>query len=74
MKLADWLKATKTRRYVFADRIGVRASMITDYCNGTVWPGRDKMEAIARETDGKVTANDFVGIDAAPAEQAEAPQ
>jgi 3,4-dihydroxy 2-butanone 4-phosphate synthase / GTP cyclohydrolase II len=60
MKLAEWLKATKTRRNAFAERIGVQPSIITDYCENRIWPGRDKMEAIVRETDGKVTANDFL--------------
>lgn len=65
MKLADWLKQTKTRRNAFAVRIGVTASMITEYCEGRMWPGRDKMESIVRETDGEVTANDFLQIEAA---------
>lgn len=60
MKLEQWLKKTKTRRYVFAERIGVTPSMITDYCAGKSWPQRDKFEAIARETDGKVMPNDFL--------------
>lgn len=61
MNLTDWLKRTKTRRNAFAERIGVPPSVITDYCAGRCWPRRDKMEAIARETNGEVTANDFVG-------------
>lgn len=60
MNLSDWLKRTKTRRNAFAERIGVAPSVVTDYCAGRSWPGRDKMEAIARETGGEVTANDFV--------------
>lgn len=60
MKLADWLKETNTRRYVFAEKIGVTPQMITVYCDGSTWPARDKMEAIIRETGGRVTANDFL--------------
>lgn len=70
MRLADWLKETKTRRYVFAERIGVTPQMITVYCDGSTWPPRDKMEAIARETDGKVTANDFMSPASPPVEAA----
>lgn len=60
MKLAEWLKSTRTRRYEFARRIGVAPSMVGDYCKGVSWPGRDKMEAIRSATDGLVTANDFM--------------
>lgn len=64
MKLADWLTMTNTRRYAFADRIGVRASVITDYCSGAIRPGSDKMEAIVRETGGAVGADDFLSDEA----------
>jgi len=70
MKLSDWLlipnpDGTKKRRSKFAADIGVTPTMITAYCAGQMWPGRDKMEAIARETDGAVTANDFVDMESA---------
>lgn len=64
MKLADWLKQNGTKRYVFAGRIGVTASMVTDYCEGRTMPGRDKLESIVRETSGSVTANDFLSAEA----------
>lgn len=60
MILADWLKQQNIRRRDFAARIGVSPIMITEYCNGSAWPKRETMIAIARETDGAVTANDFV--------------
>lgn len=60
MKLADYLKANKIKRHQFAALIGVSPQMITVYCDGTVWPPRDKMEAILRETAGAVTPNDFI--------------
>lgn len=60
MKLADWLKQTKMRRYVFAEMIGVQPSVVTDYCEGRIWPGRDKMQAIRKATNGAVTADDFL--------------
>jgi DNA-binding transcriptional regulator YdaS (Cro superfamily) len=60
MNLSDWLTKTKTRRYEFAQRIGVQPSVVTDYCKGTIRPRPDKMEAIVRETGGEVGADDFL--------------
>lgn len=66
MKLAEYLRLARSadggrvRRYQFAARIGVAPSMITEYCEGRAWPGRDVMAAIVRETDGAVTPNDFM--------------
>jgi DNA-binding transcriptional regulator YdaS (Cro superfamily) len=62
MKLAEWLKQTKTRRYAFAERIGVQPSVISDYCKGRYCPRPKVAEAIIRETGGQVTANDFLSI------------
>lgn len=67
MKLADWLKipnpdGSRKRRQDFAKKIGVTPTMITAYCKeaGAMWPSREKMAAIVRETGGQVTANDFL--------------
>lgn len=67
MKLSSWLDipnpdGSRKRRREFAARIGVTPSMVTAYCEDRMWPGREKMEAIARETDGAVTANDFIDM------------
>jgi hypothetical protein len=67
MKLEHWLaipnpEGSKKLRSKFAEKINVTPIMITLYCNGEAWPGPDKMAAIARETDGAVTANDFVDM------------
>lgn len=67
MKLKDWLKipnpdGSRKRRREFAEKIGVTPTMITAYCDDQMWPGREKMKAIARETGGAVTANDFVDM------------
>lgn len=76
MKLADWLTlpnpdGSRKRRRDFATRIGVTPSMITAYCEDRMWPGRERMEAIARETNGAVTANDFIDMPASnPSEAA----
>lgn len=65
MKLSDWLAlpnsdGTRKRRRDFARQIGVTPTMITEYAEGRMWPGRDKVEAIVRETNGAVTANDLL--------------
>lgn len=72
MKLADWLAGTdldpptpRMTRAAFAKRIRASVTLITGYCNETVWPGRDKMEAIRRETGGAVSADDFLQSEAA---------
>lgn len=62
MKLADWLKKTKTRKYRFAERIGVQPSVVGDYCKGKYRPRAQIAEAIIRETKGEVTANDFLSM------------
>lgn len=70
MKLADWLAipnpdGTRKRKRIFAARIGVSPTMVTEYAEGRMWPGREKIEAIVRETAGDVTANDFLSPEAA---------
>lgn len=69
MKLADWLAipnddGSRKRKRDFAARIGVTPTMVTEYAEGRMWPGREKIEAIVRETAGNVTANDFLAPDA----------
>lgn len=66
MKLADWLKipnpdGSRKRRRDFALKIGVTPTMVTEYCKDEImWPRKEVMEAIARETGGAVTPNDFI--------------
>ena len=66
MKLADWLSQLDEngkrlrRRRVFAAKIGVSASMVTEYCRSGAWPSAAIMQKITDETGGEVTANDFV--------------
>lgn len=65
MKLSEWLDlpnpdGSRKRRDEFAARIGVTPQMISAYCADRMWPGRDRMEAIVRETAGDVTPNDFL--------------
>lgn len=72
MTLNDWLQipnsdGSKKRKRDFAAKIGVTPTMITEYAENRMWPRREIMEAIVRETDGAVTANDFLAPARAPA-------
>lgn len=72
MKLADWLKipnddGSRKRRRDFAARIGVTPTMITEYCEDRMWPRKEVMEAIFRETAGAVTPTDFINTTQAAA-------
>jgi transcriptional regulator with XRE-family HTH domain len=60
MKLSDWFKLTKRPKAAFAEDIGVTPQMISAYCNGAIWPTKERMRRIAAATDGAVTANDFM--------------
>jgi transcriptional regulator with XRE-family HTH domain len=77
MKLSDWLAiknpdGSRKRKRDFAAKIGVSPSMITEYAEGRMWPRRELLEAIVRETAGKVTANDFLSPEAVSHIEAEA--
>jgi hypothetical protein len=72
MKLSQWLDipnpdGSRKRRDEFAKSIGVTPQMISAYCADpiTIWPSRDTMKAIMKETSGDVTANDFIDMQAA---------
>lgn len=67
MKLVDWLRGLdcdpprpRMTNVEFARRIGGSESLVTQYCDGSVWPGREKMNLIVQVTRGAVTANDFL--------------
>jgi hypothetical protein len=65
MKLAAYLNGgnptgKRIRRFIFAKKIRVSPQTITGYCDGSIWPGRDKMELMQQETGGLVTPNDFL--------------
>jgi hypothetical protein len=67
MKLSEWLDTpnpdgSRKRRDEFATRIGVTPQMISAYCADRIWPGKERMEAIVKETSGAVTANDFIDM------------
>ena len=68
MKLSYWFSipnadGSRRRKDEFAAAIGVTPQIISAYCAGRMWPGRERMEAITRETSGEVTANDFLNMD-----------
>ncbi|WP_430470050.1 hypothetical protein [Thalassospira lucentensis] len=62
MKLSEWLKATKTKKSVFADRIGVSPSTVTRLCDGSLMPNVETAHRVWAETGGAVTPNDFYGF------------
>lgn len=67
MKLAEWFDipnpdGSKKSKADFAASIDVTPQMISAYCADRMWPGKERMEAIVRETGGAVTANDFLNL------------
>ncbi|HUO55129.1 MAG TPA: 3,4-dihydroxy-2-butanone-4-phosphate synthase, partial [Rhodoblastus sp.] len=61
MKLADWLRKSGVSRIEFSRRLGVTPGAVSQLCNQeSVWMSRDTAQAIARETRGAVTPNDFL--------------
>ncbi|WP_206030313.1 type II toxin-antitoxin system CcdA family antitoxin [Roseomonas sp. AR75] len=60
MTLRDYLRRTGTTLTAFGDRVGVSHTTVMRWAAGQAAP-RDKatMEAVARATDGAVTAADF---------------
>ncbi len=61
MKLASWLRKSGVSRVEFARRLGLTPGAVTQLCNyETAWMSRETAQAIARETDGFVTPNDFL--------------
>lgn len=69
MKLSDWLAipnpdGSRKRKRDFAARIGVSPTMVTEYAEGRMWPGRPRIEAIVAATNGEVGPADFVSPEA----------
>lgn len=60
MFLADYLSAEKETRASFAARVDVHPVTVSKWCTGTMRPSWVQMDAILRETGGKVTAADFM--------------
>ena len=70
MKLSEWFERTGRKKGDFAAEIGVTPQMISAYCSGAIWPSKDRMREISRRTEGAVTADDFVWLDAKQRENA----
>ncbi len=61
MKLADWLRQSGVSRIEFSRRLGLTPGAVSQLCNQqSVWMSRETAQAIARETGGAVTPNDFL--------------
>jgi len=61
MKLADWLRKSGVSRIEFSRRLGLTPGAVSQLCNQeSVWMSRETAKAIARETGGAVTPNDFL--------------
>ncbi len=72
MKLSEWFETpegSQVSKADFARSIGVTPQMVSAYCKDRMWPGRERMEFIVRETKGAVTANDFINMNSAEAAQ-----
>lgn len=65
MKLDPWLRLNKVSRSEFARRAGLSPASITALCNDPdAWISRESAERIAAATQGAVTPNDFIGLQA----------
>jgi transcriptional regulator with XRE-family HTH domain len=60
MKISDWLDKADIADSEFADRIGVSRQALSRYKAGTRTPRPSVLARIRAETNGRVTANDFV--------------
>lgn len=65
MTLKDWFEEQGIEAPEFARRIGRSTEAVRRYLNGDRIPDRSTMPLIVRETNGRVTANDFFGIEVA---------
>lgn len=65
MTLKDWLFEQNVEPSAFAERIGRTTEAVRRYVNGARIPDRATMPLIVCETRGRVTANDFFGIEVA---------
>jgi transcriptional regulator with XRE-family HTH domain len=60
MKLKDWLKREGMTGAAFAERIGVKQGTISRYTMGVRTPDMRIIEKIHIETNGEVSAPDFM--------------
>lgn len=62
MQLANYLSANSISPHDFAKSIGVSKETVRRYLADERRPDLKNMQAIAKATNGEVTANDFFGI------------
>lgn len=65
MTLEAYLRAKGITHRQFADLVGCAQPTVTRFIQGQRIPSPDLMRAIADKTNGEVTPNDFLGIEAA---------
>jgi post-segregation antitoxin (ccd killing protein) len=67
MKLAEYLERTGTTLQALGERLGVSHTTVLRWATGQATPrGRARMEALAKATQGAVTAADFFPDAASP--------
>ena len=64
MTLADYLEKTGKTEAEIASAVGCSQGTVNKLKLGKQWPSLDLVRRIVIVTDGKVTPNDFAGIDA----------
>jgi transcriptional regulator with XRE-family HTH domain len=67
MRLDRYLKRQKISPEVFAEMIGVHPTTIYRFIQGLSFPKSANLRRIAEATKGKVSANDFMGVQRPPA-------
>jgi predicted transcriptional regulator len=65
MELKEYLRARGWTQEWFADRLNITQAAVSRYCRGER-PQANVLSAIIRETNGAVTANDFLAREPAP--------
>lgn len=70
MTLKDWLAAKRMSAARFAGIIERSPEAVRRYVTGERIPDRDTMPLIVTATRGKVTPNDFFGVNARPQKDA----
>lgn len=58
--LRGWLTANGVTMVAFAKKAGVTHSTVSRWCTGEVFPRGKKLVAIHRQTNGAVSADDFL--------------
>lgn len=65
MKLADYLDREQITRAEFARRTGLSEGMVSLLCRDETWLSKETARKIKDATNGDVTPNDFMPVEAA---------